>query len=332
MGINLEKYISKAFDSIFSDSLTVEENKEEDIYKISVNTKKLILPITYIKEKEILITENKLAGKIIKLKDNKLSQDQTTEILSLFNTTLNHDTLYIQISRIIEKNETQTYLCILQPFESIEKIIKAKKENFEVNLINEIAKQIGEEIKEDLEIAKIISKYLDLSLTNKKDNENCIEIKDYLNSSIISEDLSNLYTENRIYRNYAPVESFKYTENPLNPDPINEAILKTSEENNIDIKIHNNIITQLKKGEIKSLITITIGTKNHKEMDKLNQTIIQTSRNIKFPLFKYTQQTSMFIETAPANFFEEAFDEKYSNKKRIIKENKETITEKLSKF
>jgi hypothetical protein len=331
MGINLEKYISKAFDFIFSDSLVVEENKEEDIYKISVNTKKLILPITYIKEKEILITENKLAGKIIRLKNNKLSQDQAVEILSLFDTTLNHSTLYIQISRIIEKDKTHTYFCILQPFESIEKIIEAKKEDFEVNLINEAVEQIGEEIKEDTEIAKIISKYFDLSLTNKKDNKNYIEIKDYLNPSIISEDLSNLYTENRIYRNYAPVESFKYTENPLNPDPINEAILETSSENNIDIKIHNNIIAQFKKEKIKSLITITIGTENYEEIEKLNQTIIQTSRNIKFPLFKYTQQINMFIETAPTNFFEEAF-ESHSNRKRIIKETKETIIEKLNKF
>ncbi|MBX0310773.1 MAG: hypothetical protein JHC31_03040 [Sulfurihydrogenibium sp.] len=331
MGINLEKYISKAFDFIFSDSLVIEENKEENIYGISVDTKKLVLPITYIKEKEILITENKLSGKIIKLKNNKLPQDQATEILSLLETISSHSTLYIQISRIIEKEETHTYLCILQPFESIEKIIETKKENLEINTINEITEQIGEEIKEDLEIAKIISKYLDLSLTNEKDHKDHIEIKDFLDPSTISEDLLNLYTENKTYRNYAPVESFKYTENPFNPNPINEAILEASKENNIDIKIHNNIIIQFKKGKIKSLITITIGTENYEEIDKLNQIIIQTSRNIKFPLFKYTQQIGMFIETAPANFFEEAF-ESHSNKKRIIRENKETIIEKLSKF
>jgi hypothetical protein len=328
MGLNLEKYISKAFDLIFSDSLVVEENNEESIYRISVNTKKIILPITYIKEKEILITENKLIGKIIRLKNRKLSQDQVAEILSLLEVIPNHSTLYIQISRIIEKEEEQTYLCILQPFESIEKIMETKKENFAVNLINEIIQQIGEEIKEDLEIAKIISKYFDLSLTAKKDY---IEIKDLLNSSIITEDLFNLYTENRIYRNYAPVESFKYTENPFNPDPINEIILESAKENNIDIKIHNNIIAQFKRGKIKSLMTITIGTENHEEIDKLNQTLIQTSRNLKFPLFKYTQQIGMFIETIPTNFFEEAF-ESIPNKKRIIKESKETIIEKLSNF
>lgn len=328
MGLNLEKYISKAFDLIFSDSLVIEEGKEEHIYGMSVNTKKIILPITYVEEKEVLITENKLSGKIIKLKNSKLSQDQTIEILSLLDVIPNHDTLYIQISRIIEKEEPHTYLCILQPFESIDKIIEARKKDFASNLIDEITEQIGKEVKEDPEIAKIISKYLDLPLTNKKDH---IEIKDLLNSSTISEDLFNLYTENRIYRNYAPIESFKYTENPFNPDPINEIILKTSKENNINIKIHNNIIVQFKRGKAKSLITFTIGVENNEEIDKLNQIIIQTSRDIKFPLFKYTQQIGMFIETVPANFFEEAF-ESYSTKKRIIKENKETIIEKLSNF
>jgi hypothetical protein len=330
MGLNLGKYVSKAFDLIFSDSLVVEENKEEYIYEISVNTKKIILPLAYIEEKEALITENKLIGKIIKLQNNKLSQDQSIKLLSIFDTILNNnnDTLYIQISRIIEKEEIHTYLCILQPFESIEKIIDAKKEDFAINLISEITEQIGKEIKEDLEVAKIISKYFDLPLTDKKDY---IEIKDLLNSSIILEDIFNLYTENKTYRNYAPVESFQYTKNPLNPDPINEIILETSKENNIDVKIHNNIITQFKKGKIKSLTTITIGTENHEEINKLNQIMIQTSRDIKFPLFKYTQQIGMFIETAPANFFEETF-ESYSNKKRIIKETKETIIEKLSNF
>jgi hypothetical protein len=328
MGLNLEKYISKAFDLIFSDSLVVEENNEESIYKISVNTKKIILPITYIKEKEALITENKLIGKIIKLKNRRLSQDQVAEILSLLEAISNLSTLYIQISRIIEKEEEQTYLSILQPFESIEKIIETEKEGFPVNLINELIEQLGEEIKEDLEIAKVISKYSDSSLTNKKDY---IEIKDILNSSIITEDLFNLYTKNRTYRNYAPVESFKYTENPFNPDPINEIILETAKENNIDIKIHNNIIAQFKRGKIKSLMTITVGTENHKEIDKLNQIVIQTSRNMKFPLFKYTQQIGMFIETIPANFFKEAF-ESIPNKKRIIKESKEAIIEKLSNF
>lgn len=328
MGLNLEKYVSKAFDLIFSDSLVVEENREEYIYGISVDAKKIILPITYIKEKEFLITENKLIGKIIKLKNNKLSQDQVIEILSLFDVILSNSTLYIQISRIIEKEETHTYLCILQPFESIEKMIEAKKEDFVVSLINEIIEQIGEEIKEDLEIAKIISKYFDLSLTDKKDY---IEIKDFLNSSIISEDIFSLYTENRTYRNYAPVESFKYTENPFNPDTINEIILEFSKENNMDIKIHNNIIAQFKRGKIKSLMTVAVGTENSEEIDKLNQIIIQASRNMKFPLFKYTQQIGMFAETTPANFFEEAF-ESHSNKKRIIKESKETIAEKLRNF
>jgi hypothetical protein len=328
MGLNLEKYISKAFSLIFSDSLVVEENKEESIYGISVDAKKIILPITYIKEKEILITENNLIGKIIKLKNNKLSQDQVIEILSLPEVMSDHSTLYMQISRIVEKEEVHTYLCVLQPFESIEKIIETEKKDFAINLINEIIEQIGEEIKEDLEIAKIISKYFDLSLTDKKDY---IEIKDFLSSSIISEDIFNLYTENRTYRNYAPVESFKYTENPFNPNPINEIILEEAKENKIDIKIHNNLIAQFKREKIKSLITIAVGTENSEEIDKLNQIIIQASRNMKFPLFKYTQQIGMFAETMPTNFFEESF-ESHSNKKRIIKENKETITEKLSNF
>jgi len=328
MGLNLQKYVSKAFDLILSDSLIIEENKEESIYEISVDAKKIILPITYIKEKEILITENKLIGKIIKLKNSKLSQDQATEILSLLEVISNYSPLYIQISRIIEKEEEQTYLCILQPFESIERIIETKKENFTVNLINQIIEQIGEEIKEDLEIAKIISKYFDLSLT---DNKDYIEVKDLLSPSIITEDLFNLYTENKIYRNYAPVESFKYTENPFNPDAINEIILEASKENEIDVKIHNNMITQFKRGKIKSLITIAVGTDHYEKINKLNEIIIQTSRNLKFPLFKYTQQIGMFIETTPANFFEEAF-ESNPNKKRVIKESKETIIKKLSNF
>ena len=328
MELNLGRYIAKAFDLIFTDSLVVEENNEESIYRISVDTKKIILPITYIKEKGILITENKLMGKIIKLKNNKLSQNQITELISILEPILNPNIFYIQMSRILQKDQEETYLSILQPFQSIEKIISEKRENFPINLIDEIIEQIGDEIKEDIEVAKIISKYSDLQIIDKKDH---IEIKDLLSSSIISEDLFNLYTENKVYRNYAPVESFKYTENPFNPDPLNESILKASNNNEIDIKIHNNIIVQFKKEKIKSLITFTVGTENYEKIDELNQTIIQTSRNTKFPLFKYTQQIGMFIETIPANFFEEAFDS-HSNKKRIIKENKETIIKKLSNF
>jgi hypothetical protein len=328
MELNLGRYVAKAFDLIFTDSLVVEENNEESIYRISVDTKKIILPITYIKEKGILITENKLMGKIIKLKNNKLSQNQITELISILEPILNPNIFYIQMSRILQKDQEETYLSILQPFQSIEKIISERRENFPINLIDEIIEQIGNEIKEDTEIAKIISKYGDLQLIDKKEH---IEIKDLLSSSVIAEDLFNLYTENKTYRNYAPVESFKYTENPFNPDPINEIILEASNENEMDVKIHNNIIIQFKKGKIKSLITFTAGTENHEEIDKLNQIIIQTSRSLKFPLFKYSQQTGMFIETIPANFFEEAFDN-HSNKKRIIKESKETIIKKLSNF
>jgi len=247
MKLNIGSYISKAFELILSESIIIKENNEESIYKISVDTEKIILPITYIKEKGILITENKLMGKIVKLKENKLSQDQTTELLStienIYNQNISQDTLYIQISRIIKEKE-ETYLSILQPFDSIEKIMDEKKENIPINLIDEIIEQIGNEITEDLEIAKVISKYIDSQLIDKKDH---IEIRDLLESSVITEDLFNLYTKNRVYKNYAPVESFKYTENPFNPKAINEIILETAKENNIDVKIHNNIITQFKK-------------------------------------------------------------------------------------
>jgi len=331
MNLNIGSYVSKAFGLIFSDSIIVEENNEESIYKILVDAKKVILPITYIEEKGILITENKLMGKIVKLKNNKLSQDQATELLSIieniYSQNIFQGTFYIQISRLI-KEEEETYLSILQPFESIEKIIDEKKENLPINLLDEIIKQIGDEITKDLEVAKIISKYADLPLVDKEDH---IEIKDLLGSSIIAEDLFSLYTKNRVYKNYAPVESFKYTENPFNPNAINEIILETAKENSTDIKIHNNIITQFKRGKIKSLITLTVGSENHEKMDKLNEVVIQASRTLKFPLFKYTQQIGMFTETIPANFFEEAF-ESHSNKKRIIKENKKTIIKKLSNF